>query len=90
MVSQPQALAKVTAEMEYWQTLYQVPEYVKNNPEAYVASMVKALSTSAGGSIRRNWQECCNRVVFKTRFWPTLADLQAVADELTRNEGPNI
>jgi hypothetical protein len=81
---------RVTNELANWSLLYQTPDYVTKNPSAYVSSMVKALRSDAGSTVRRKWDECCDRVVFQTRFWPTLADLQKVADELTHNEGPNI
>jgi hypothetical protein len=81
---------KVTHAMHQWAIIYQCPQYICDDPDRYVNGIVNALLTDAGSTVRRKWDECCDRVVFQTRFWPTLADLQKVADELTHNEGPNI
>jgi len=92
-----ESLAKWAAElgkaMKRWGNLYPEPEHVSRAPAAYLQEATRILVSPAGKLVRAWWPEVAERVVFRTRFFPTLADLQAEAERMQGEQnrrGPNI
>ena len=79
--------------MTRWGKIYAEPDHVSRAPAEYLEEWTRIIAGRSGRLIREWWPEVADRVVLRTRFFPTIADLQAEAERMQaegNRRGPNI